>query len=139
MRRMRDPQQIRLFDPFQGVLSDMARKRIAHGWQGLVRTVVLKTLPVATLAEHFSPDNGCPTKELYSMAGLVFLADFFGWNALEAADAYMMRTDVQFALNVEPGVSCCDRTVERYQALFSEDNSAAKVFSEVTDMLVKLL
>ena len=139
MRRMRDPQQIRLFDPFQGVLSDMARKRIAHGWQGLVRTVVLKMLPVSTLAEHFSPDNGCPTKELYSMAGLVFLADFFGWNALEAADAYMMRTDVQFALNIEPGVSCCDRTVERYQALFSENNSAAKVFADVTDMLVKLL
>ena len=57
MRRMRDPQQIRLFDPFQGVLSPMARKRIASGWQGLVRAVVLKTLPVATLAEHFSPNS----------------------------------------------------------------------------------
>ena len=102
MRRIRDPQQIRLFDPFQGVLSAMARKRIAHGWQGLVCTVVLKSLPISTLAEHFSPDGGCPTKELYSMAGLAHfsltgLADFFGWNALEAADAYMMRTDVQSA------------------------------------------
>ena len=144
MRRIRDPQQIRLFDPFQGVLSAMARKRIAHGWQGLVRTVGLKSLPVSTLADHFSPDDGSPTKELYSMAGLAHfsmtgLADFFGWNALEAADAYMMRTDVQFALNVEPGVSCCDRTVERYQALFSEDSLATKVFADVTDMLVELL
>ena len=44
------------------------------------------------LAEQFSLGNGCPTKELYSMAGLANfsmtgLADFFGWNALEAADA----------------------------------------------------
>ena len=70
----------------------MARKRIAQGWQALVRTVVLKTLPVSTLVKHFSPDNGCPTKELYSMARLASfsmtgLADFFGWNALEADDA----------------------------------------------------
>ena len=70
MQRTRDPQQTRLFDPFDGVLSRMARKRLLEGWQGVVRTVVLKQLPVERLAEHFSPDNGAPTKELYSMAGL---------------------------------------------------------------------
>ena len=38
------------------------------------------------------------------MAGLVFLADFFGWTAQEAAEAYIFRSDVQYALNLEPGV-----------------------------------
>ena len=38
------------------------------------------------------------------MAGLVFLADFFGWTAQEAVEAYIFRTDVQYALNLEPGV-----------------------------------
>lgn len=32
------------------------------------------------------------------MERLVFLEDFFGGNAVEAVDADMMRTDVQFAL-----------------------------------------
>jgi hypothetical protein len=139
MRRIRDPQQKRMFDPFQGVLSEMARRHILSGWQGVFRAVVLKLLPVKQLAEHFSVDLGCPTKELYSMAGLVFLADFFDWNALDAANAYMMWTDVQFALNVEPGVECCDRTVERYQKLFTEDDLAAQLFTKLTITLTDLL
>ena len=139
MRWIRDPQQKRMFDPFDGVLSEMARRRILTGWQGVFRAVVLKLLPVKELAQHFSADMGCPTKELYSMAGLVFLADFFDWNALDAADAYMMRADVQFALNIEPGAECSDRTVERYRKLFTEDDLAAQLFSELTITLTDLL
>lgn len=139
MRRIRDPQQKWMFDPFDGVLSEMARQRILTGWQGIFRTVVLDLLPVKELAQHFSETMGCPTKELYSMAGLVFLSDFFDWNALDAADAYMMRADVQFALNIEPGVECCDRTVERYRKLFTEDDLAAQLFRELTITLTDLL
>ena len=139
MRQICDPRQTRLFDPFQGVLSEMARRRILSGWQGVFRAVVLKLLPVKALGEHFSESMGCPTKELYSMAGLVFLADFFSWNAVDAADAYMMRTDVQFALNIEPGAECSDRTVERYRKLFTEDDLASKVFTELTVTLAELL
>ena len=39
------------------------------------------------------------------MAGLVFLADFFDWTAQEAVEAYIFRSDVQYALNLEPGVT----------------------------------
>ena len=53
------------------------------------------------------------------MAGLVFLADFFGWTAQEAAEAYIFRSDVQYALNLEPGVTVSSRTVERYQKTLS--------------------
>ena len=139
MRWIRDPQQKWMFDPFDGVLSEMARRRILTGWQGVFRAVVLKLLPVRELAQHFSVDMGCPTKELYSMAGLVFLSDFFDWNAVDAADAYMMRNDVQFALNIEPGAECSDRTVERYRKLFTEDDLASQLFSELTITLTDLL
>ncbi len=37
MRLIRDPRQTRMFDPFEGVLSGMARERILSGWQGLFR------------------------------------------------------------------------------------------------------
>ena len=105
---------------------------------------MLKQLPVAKLAEHFSPDNGAPTKELYSMAGLANfsmtgLADFFAWDALTAADNYMLNNGVQFALNIEPGAELCSRTVERYRALFQEDEAAQKTFFSVTAQLVELL
>ena len=139
MRHIRNPRQTRLFDPYSGVLSDMARRRIQVSWPGVFRVLVLQELPVAAIARHFSEHFGCPTKELFSMAGLVFLADFFDWTAEEAADAYMMRVDVQFALNIDPGVECCSRTVERYRQLFTEDELAAKTFADVTLRLAKAL
>jgi len=139
MRLIRDPRKTRIFDPFEGVLSGMARERILSGWQGLFRAVVVELLPVRELVEHFSPDTGCHTKELHSMAGLVFLSDFFDWNAVDAADADMMRADVPFALNIEPGAECSDRTVERYRKLFTDDDLATRVFTELTITLTDLL
>jgi Transposase DDE domain len=134
-----DPRQNRLFDPFEGVIPPAGRKIIEHGWQGVSRHVILEVMPVAELAKHFSDSLGAPTKELYSMAGLVFLADFFDWNAQEAIEAYIFRNDVQYALNTEPGATLCTRTLERYQRLFRDHDLAATVFDEVTTRLVDAL
>jgi hypothetical protein len=72
-----DPRQNRLFDPFDGVIPPVGRRIIADGWQGVFRQVLLEVMPVAELSSHFSDSMGAPTKELYSMAGMVFLADVF--------------------------------------------------------------
>jgi hypothetical protein len=96
-------------------------------------------MPVGDLAKHFSDSLGAPTKELYSMAGLVFLADFFDWDAQDAVEAYIFRSDVQYALNTEPGATLCTRTLERYQQLFRDNDLAARVFDRVTTKLVDAL
>src|SRR5271157_2541092 len=139
MRYIEDPRQERLFDPFQGLFPPLARRILENGWQGTFRLAILESLPVAKLSEHFHPSLGTRTKELYSMAGLVFLADFHGWTALQAIEAYMLHTDVQFALNVEPGVQVCTRTLGRYQELFREDDLARLTFENVTEVLVEKL
>src|SRR3954468_17716751 len=112
-----DPRQNRLFDPFEGVIPPAGRTIIGNGWQGAFRHAILAVMPVGELAKHFSDSLGAPTKELDSMAGLVFLADFFDWDAQEAIEAYIFRNDVQYALNTEPGATLCTRTLERYQQL----------------------
>jgi Transposase DDE domain len=134
-----DPRQKRLFDPFEGVIPPAGRQLITDGWQGVFRHVLLELMPVGDLAQHFSRDLGAPTKELYSMAGLVFLADFHDWTAEQAMEAYIFRSDVQYALNLEPGISVSSRTVERYQKLFRDDELAAKVFEDVTSRLTDAL
>jgi DDE family transposase len=134
-----DPRQNRLFDPFQGVIPPAGRKIIENGWQGVFRHAILEVMPVGELAKHFSDSLGAPTKELYSMAGLVFLADFFDWNTQEAIEAYIFHNDVQYALNTEPGVTLCTRTLERYQRLFRDNDLAAQVFDKVTTRLVDAL
>lgn len=134
-----DPRQDRLFDPFEGIIPPAGRRIIAEGWQGVCRHVLLELMPVRKLAQHFSPDLGAPTKELYSMAALVFLADFHGWTPQEAVEAYIFRSDVQYALNLEPGIEVSTRTLERYQKLFREDELAAQVVHDVTIRLAEKL
>lgn len=139
MRHIVDPRDARLISPYEGLFSEAAVKRLQSSWQGVFRHVLLETMPVPALAAHFHAIMGAPTKELYSMAGLVFLADFFDWTGEQAADAYMFHNDVQYALNIEPGMSLCTRTIQRYQALFRKDELAADVVRDVTQRLADLL
>ena len=134
-----DPRQNRFFDPFDGVIPPAGRRIIGNGWQGVFRHALLEVMPVAEFGRHFSDSLGAPTKELYSMAGLVFLTDFFGWTAQDAAEAYIFRSDVQYALNLEPGAEVSTRTVERYQKLFRDNDLAARIFEDVTTRLIQTL
>jgi hypothetical protein len=140
MRHIDDPRQNRLIDPFANVFSELAYERIRIGWQGVFRHAILELLPADKLAEHFHPIMGRPTKELYSMAGLLLIKEFKDWTGTEAADAYMLDAGVQYALNLEPGLqSLCERTIERYEKLFREDDLAARIMHKVTVRLAEVL
>ncbi len=136
MRHTVNPQQGRLFDPFAGVIPPVGLDRIHKGWQGIFRTTLLELMPAQRLGKHFNANIGRPTKELYSVAGLLFLQEFQNWTVPDAVEAFLFRTDVQFALNLEPGRDqMCERTLEHYRALFLEDEAAGQVMQEVTDRL----
>ena len=94
MQYLNDPRQTRLIDPFENILSPLAYKQLKVGWQHLFRETVLELMPVEALKKHFDPTFGQPTKELYSMCGLVFITEFMDWTIPEAANAYMFRTDI---------------------------------------------
>jgi len=140
MRHIVDPRQSKLFDPYERMLSKLGRRRIHEGWQGVFRHVILETMPVDTIAGEFSEADGRPTKELYSMAGLVFIMQFHNWTIEQAAEEYMFNLSIQYALNLEPGgQSLSPRTLDRYLAIFREHELGAKVFRDVTAALVKAL
>jgi hypothetical protein len=97
-------------------------------------------MPVGTIAGSFSEHNGRPTKELYSMAGLVFIMQFNNWTIDRAAEEYMFNLSVQYALNLEPGAqSLSPRTIDRYLKIFRDNEIAEKVFHDVTLSLVTAL
>ena len=140
MRYIKEPGQKHLFDPFERLFSDLASKTIQNGWQGLFREVILELMPAQIIGGEFDSVNGRPTKELYSVAGLIFISEFMDWTTEEAAVAYMFHTDIWYALNLKPGKqSMSTRTIERYQKIFRETELASKVMSDVTNSLVELL
>ncbi|RLC95775.1 MAG: hypothetical protein DRI46_14480 [Chloroflexi bacterium] len=140
MKHIKDPGQKQLFDPFERLFSPLATKTIQDGWQGLFREVILELMPAQIIAGKFNPSNGRPTKELYSVAGLIFISEFMDWTTEQAAQAYMFRTDIWYTLNLKPGAqSMSTRTIERYRKIFRESELASKVMSDVTNSLVGLL
>ncbi|MDD5458721.1 MAG: hypothetical protein PHF37_04965 [Phycisphaerae bacterium] len=63
----------KLVDPFDSVLAPQTRKHLLDSWPEVFRHVLLEKMPVGALSEHFDPVMGRPSKELYSMVGLIFL------------------------------------------------------------------
>ena len=140
MHKIVNPQQTQLFDPFDNVLTEKTRKRLLDGWVGVFRYVILELMPIDTVSGHFNPQMGRPTKELYSMAGLLLLMEFKDWTKQEALDAYSFHMDIHYALNLEPVTHDISmRTLERYIDLFEKDELAKMIMAEVTVRLVDVL
>jgi hypothetical protein len=140
MQRIVDPRQTRLFDPFDAILTEAARRGLENHWPGVFRHVILQLMPVETLRQHFHPRLGRPTKELYSMAGLILLMEFHDWTKAQAVNAYSFYMDVQYALNLEPVAhDLTVRSLERYLVYFEQDDLAQRVMHEVTTEMVTLL
>ena len=137
MQNLNDPAQMTLFDPWAQRFSPRLYKKLCGGWQGLFYEVLLKLMPAEELAEQFHPQLGRPTKELYSVAGLIFLKASNNWTMEQAVEAYCFHLDVQYALNVSGGdAELSLRSLERYTKLFRELDLAAKVFDAVTKTLI---
>jgi len=140
MYQVVDPRQTRLFDPFDKVLTERTRRRLLDGWPGVFRHIILELMPVETVSGHFDPALGRPSKELYSMAGLLLLMEFMDWTKEEALDAYSFHMDIHYALNLEPVTHELSlRTLERYIDRFEKEELAKVIMAEVTVKLVDLL
>ena len=87
MRRMVNPRQTRLLDPYQPALTAANQQWLEENWPGVFRHVILALMPVGALQKHFHPTLGRPTRELYSMAGLMLLMEFLDWTKRQAVEA----------------------------------------------------
>lgn len=140
MRYAVDPRQMTLFEPASAMFSPMTIKYLCSDWPGVFRTQMLHLMPAKELGRHFDPKVGCHTKELYGMAGTIFLKEFFDLTIAQTVERYLTDAAWQYALNVNPmEASLSHATVERYLKLFAEDDLAAEVFHRVTGALIEAL
>jgi len=140
MRRIVNPQQTRLFDSFNPVLTDQTQRLLLDDWPGVFRHVILELMPAEQLGGHLHATMGRPSKELYSMAGLLLLMELMDWTKQEAMYEYCFNMAVHYALNLEPVAHDLSiRTLERYIVRFEEEELASKVMHDVSVHLIKLL
>ena len=111
VRLLVDPNQVQSSSEFGVILSPVALRRLQSSWQFLFRKVILELMPADALAAHFHDVIGRPTKELYSVAGLLLIKEFMNWSNERAADSYMFDVSIQYALNLKPHQqSMCERS-----------------------------
>lgn len=140
MRHSINPRQRELFDYTESQLSDVALKRLKSSYHAVFRHVILELMPVTQIGASYHPDQGRPTKELYSMAGLILLLEFHNWTEAEAVDAYLFDTRIQYALNLgSDNLSMCEKTIQRYRKVIRQEKLAQKIFDDITDKLIKEL
>ena len=140
MRYAVDPLQKVLFDPSELMFSPMTLKFLRGDWPGLFRAQVLHLMPAEALGESFHETLGCPTKELYGMAGAVFLKEFFDLTLAQTVERYLLDAGWQYALNVNPiEASMSHATVERYIKLFKKNKLAGEIFHRMTSAFIEAL
>ena len=140
MKYILDPQQNELFDIAESEMSTVAFNRLKKSIYAVFHYMVLPEMPAVMLGKHFHELIGRPTKELYSMCGLILLKEFHNWTTTECVDFYIFDKKVHFALNMgSSNVSFCERTLERYMALIRKNDMAKIIFDRVTETLIKEL
>ena len=140
MRTINDPAQSVMFDPLEK-LSPTHLRSFINSPEGLFRAAILAILPAKELAKNFCPTEGAPTKELYSMAGLMLMMEYHDWTVEEAVNAYMWNGKIQLALNIY-GASCTlsERTIYRYLKIFvdNDEHLLQKALDDITKTLIEL-
>lgn len=139
MIKTKDPRQGELFDRFSELLGSASYRRMKEGWHGCFRECILYLLTstVENFSCHLSNLTGPESKELFSMAGLMTVKEYFKWTNNDTIDRYNTDLQIQYALNIDQGAEISRATFFRYQKLFREGNNGREIMRLITDELLK--
>ncbi len=99
MIRIKDPKQQQLFDPWAH-LSPKRRKMLDDDWPGLFRQHLLEQLPVKQITSYFREGIGRPTKELYTVLGVLLLQQTMDLSDKTTIEQLCFNIQWHYALNI---------------------------------------
>lgn len=99
MIRIKNHKQQQLFDPWSH-LSPKRRKMLDEDWPGLFRENLLEVLPVDQMLPHFANGIGRPSKELYTVLGLLLLQQTMDLTDIAAIEQLAFNIQWHYALNI---------------------------------------
>lgn len=105
MHHTKDPSHDEISARFKKILHPDAYQLLTTGWCQAFRQVMIQLTSAVAIVDEQQAEQPMdrPTKELYTMAGLIFLMEFRDWSQEKAVDSYMFRFDILYALNLYPG------------------------------------
>ncbi len=99
MISLNDHNQLLLFDPWN-FLEPKRRYVLDNSWAGFLQKEILRNLPVKELIPTFSKIVGRPSKELYTMLGIMVLQQAHDLTDNETIYQFSFNTPWHYALNI---------------------------------------
>ncbi len=138
MIHIKDHKTPDMFDPFP-FLGPKRKQRIEGSWAKVFREHILTTLPVEKIFSKYDPVFRAPTKELYSMIGLMVLQQMNDLTDEEAVDQFAYNLQWHYALNITSAADTAayvsPKTLWNMRDLLIERNLYQVIFEEVVTML----
>jgi hypothetical protein len=127
-----------MFDPFP-YLGPKRKQRIEDSWAKVFREHILTTLPVEKVFSKYDPVFGAPTKELYSMLGLMVIQQMHDMTDEEAVDQFAYNLQWHYALNItstaDADAYVSPKTLWNMRDTLIERNLYQVIFEEVVTKL----
>jgi hypothetical protein len=138
---VKNHKQLNLFDPW-GHLGPKRRKLLDTSWSGLFQQKILPNLPVESLRGHYHNWNGRPTKELYSMMGVMLLQQMHDLTDDQAVEQFCFNLQWHYALNITNSSDAASyishKSLWTMRSLMSTDETYNEMFDQALKTLAKL-
>lgn len=141
MIRIKDQNQGVLFDPWD-FLSQKRRELLVQSWAGLFRKELLHELPVDEVAPLFKEGFGRPTKELYTVLGVLLLQQAHDLTDDETINQLAFNIQWHYALNItdesDSSKYMCTKTLWNMRHIVTEESLDTILFNRFTEKLANL-
>jgi len=136
-----DPRQGHLIDPWAH-LGPKRRKRLENSWAGLFRQEILAELPVDQIAPWFRADLGRPSKELYTVLGVLVLQQMQDLTDDETVNQLAFHEQWHYALNIteerDAAKYMCPKTLWTIRKKVTDQELDTVLFHQVTEKLARV-
>jgi hypothetical protein len=141
MIRYNDHKQQQRFDPW-GNLSPKRRQMLDRSWPGLFREHILPKLPVSELSSFFNAGFGRPTKDLYTVVGVLILQQTHDLTDQRAVEQLAFNIQWHYALNLfeesDAAKYMCPKTLWNMRTIVVENGLEDTVSDAGTQKLAEV-
>jgi len=138
MIRIKDHKQQQLFDPWRH-LSPKRRRMLDEDWPGLFREHLLEELPVERMRSHFTDGIGRPSKELYTVLGVLLLQQTMDLTDKAAVEQLAFNIQWHYALNLpeesDDAITISEKTLCTMRQGMIDDHLDEVMFDALADKL----
>jgi hypothetical protein len=141
MVHVKDHETIPLFDPLDH-LGPKRRKLLKESWADIFRNEILCELPVEKFATYFKDNFGRPTKELYTVMGVIILQQARDLSDEDTVDQLAFNQKWHYALDIngesDHAKYICPKTLWNDRKIFTDNDIDIAVFKKIADKLARV-